>query len=101
MNGDAKCKEIPEILKNTYGKDMNIPRLETQLAILPDLLTTAKRYDLSLANIKTVTKMNTLASLLKAVPSYDILFSEIHSLLSVYFTLPISTATADKFFCLA
>ena len=64
--------------------------------MLPDLVKTYKTSQ-GLSRF-TVTKVRTIADMLLDVPSAKSLFSEIDHLLRMYFTIPISTATAERSF---
>uniref|UniRef100_H3B8C6 HAT C-terminal dimerisation domain-containing protein n=1 Tax=Latimeria chalumnae TaxID=7897 RepID=H3B8C6_LATCH len=72
---------IPQVIQVTYVKDLDFTNKN-----VPTL------------NITKVTKVSTLIDVFIAVPSSDVLFSEVHSLLCLFFTLPVSTATAERSF---
>ena len=88
--------EVPDIIVSRYSKDINIIKLKQQAQMLPDL---AAMYKASQGLSKLhVTRVRTIADMLLDVPSAKALFSKIDHLLAIYFTIPISTATAERSF---
>ena len=89
--------EVRDIIVNMYSKDINITKLKQKAQMLPDLVTMYKAPQ-GLSKLH-VTRVRTIADMLIDVPSEKALFSEIDHLLGIYFTIPISTATAEWRFC--
>ena len=87
---------IPDIVVKMYSKDVNMTKLKQQAQMLPDLVSAYKSSQ-ALRNFQ-VTKMKSIADMMLKVPSAKCLFTEIHNLLKIYFTIPISTATAERSF---
>ena len=74
---------------------MNMDRLQTQLTMLPDLV---KSTELEGKQISKVTNIRTLYDIFNASPIVKGLLSEVHSLLILYMTLPVTSATAERTF---
>ena len=67
-----------------------VKRLHLQLQMLPDAIKT------SATKIKKVTKINTFnCSVLNDQPGMKGLLSEVHKLLRIYYTIPVTTASAE------
>ena len=94
--GDDNLVAVPQVVVDAYSSDVNIKKLERQIEMLPDLVNvyTAEQ------NVKklTVTNVRTIAEMLLNVPSAKGMFTEIDKLIRVFFTIPITTATAERFF---
>ena len=88
--------EVPDTIAKMYSKDLNMTKLKQQAQMLPDLVATYKTSQ-GLSRFQ-VTRVRTIAEMLLDVPSAKSLFSEIDHLLGIYFTVPISTATAERSF---
>lgn len=87
---------IPEVIASTYSQDINIAKLKVQLLTLPDLMKTCKSSQ-DLPNLK-VTSLRTLSEMFLALPLSREMLSEVDALLRLYFTIPITTATAERSF---
>ena len=87
---------IPEIISSTYSQDLNVAKLKLQLLLLPDLI---KTYSSSQGtpNFK-VKSLRTLAQIILALPLSRDMLSEVDGLLRLYFTIPVTTATAERSF---
>ena len=93
---DDNLVAVPPIVVDTYSSDVNIKKLESQIAMLPDLVN-AYTAEQNLKKL-TVTNVCTIAEMLLNVPSAKAMFTEIDKLVRVYFTIPITTATAERSF---
>ena len=87
---------IPEVIVNTYSQDINIDKLKVQLLMLPDLIK-SYRSSQDLPHL-TVTSLRTLCEIFLALPLSKEMLSEVDALLRLYFTIPITTATAERSF---
>ena len=87
---------IPDVITNAYSEDIDMVKLRIQLCMLPDLL---KTYAAS-ANLHNfvATSLRSITEALLGVPLSKTMLSEIDSLLRIYFTIPITTATAERLF---
>lgn len=87
---------VPQIVVDTYSSDVDIKKLERQIAMLPDLVNTYTAEQ----NLKTltVTNVRTIAEMLLNIPSAKAMFTEIDKLVRVFFTILITTATGERSF---
>ena len=87
---------VPDNLLSVYSKDIDFERAKLQLQMLPDLV---KAYKQSQGvNRLEITSMRTIADILNKVPIAKDMFSEVDTLLRLYFTVPITTCTAERSF---
>lgn len=93
----ANSKEvmIPEEVKKLYSDDIDFDKLLLQLLLLPDAL---KAVSLEGIPITQVTKVRTICTVFEEQSSLKVMLSEIHKLLLIYLTVPITTATAERSF---
>lgn len=85
------ANEIPETVSTYLRSDVDLERLKVQLLMLPDMVKTASE-----GQIKAVTNVRTKASLMEQSNIYKGMLSETDKLLKIYFTLPVSSATAER-----
>ena len=87
---------VPSNLLKLYAKDVDFEKAKLQLQILPDLVKTFKQSE-GLNKLK-VTSIITVADILNHVPLAKNMFSEVGNLVHLYFTIPITTCTAERSF---
>ena len=90
-NGENCTVELQEMKESVLGKDLDFPRLERHLSVLVDIIQQA------LPEVKKVTSIRTVCSAMKA-SSYRSTFSEVHKLLRLYLTTPMTSATSERAF---
>ena len=86
---------VPAELRRLYGSDLDIPRLETQLKLLPTII-----------NGGQACEQVTMKDIVKAVQSasdsggeiFRRMMGEVITLLKVYLTVPVATATSERTF---
>ena len=78
-----------------YTKDVDIPHLKMELQMLLDLV---KTYNETKHKICTVTSVHTVAELLNNISNSKALFREVYKLTKIFFTIPVTTATAERTF---
>lgn len=94
--GNGQKVVIPDAITELYSTDLNIVRLSTHLQILPDIL---KSYGESTGiPIKKVTNVRTVCQAMNEVPGAKLLCSELHRLLVLFLTIPVTTATSERTF---
>ena len=76
-------------LKELYAADIDLNRLSTQAQMLPNALE---------GNFTKVTKVGTLCDLFNEQPVLKNLFSEVHKMMLIYLTLPVTTASSERTF---
>ena len=84
---------IPDSIGNFLKDDFDLDRLKVQLNMIPDLIATA--FDNS---VKKVTNVRTISSAMLESCIYQKMLTEVHKLLLLYFTFPVTTATAERSF---
>ena len=84
---------IPETVSTYLESDVDVERLKVQLLMLPDMIKTASE-----GRIKEVTNVRTIASSMEQSEIYKGMLSDIDKLLKIYFTFPVTSATAERSF---
>ena len=84
---------LSQTLIDFIQNDVNIERLKIQLGMLPDLIKTAFN-----STIKKVTNIRTIADAMMQSDIYQTMLCEANKLLLLYFTFPVTTATAERSF---
>ena len=78
-----------------YSKDLNLERLQVQLSMmLPDLVKSNALYGHSLKSVTSIRKI--CADIFNESLVIKNMFSEVHSLLQLYMTIPVTSATAER-----
>ena len=85
--------EIPETVLTYIQGDIDEERLKIQLLMLPDMMKRACE-----GRIERVTNVRTIASSVEQSAIYKWMLSEIDKLLKIYFTFPVTSATAERSF---
>ena len=89
--------DLPQDLK-LYEKDVNLPKLKIQLQMLPDLIRTQNQKLTSSPPIKKVTNLRTICDVINEVSLSKDMFSEVVCLLKIFYTIPVTTFTAERTF---
>jgi len=91
-NGNSSV-DIPDSIGNFLKDDFDLDRLKVQLNMVPDLIATAFNN-----SVKKVTNIRTISSAMLESCIYQKMLTEVHKLLLLYFTVPVTTATAERSF---
>ena len=83
---------LPPRFKDIYDKDIDIQKLSLQLQLLPDAIKS------STSKIKEVTRIQTICDVLNDQPGVKNLLTEVHKLLRITYTIPVTTASAERSF---
>ena len=86
-NGEDSTEELRIMTESVFLNDLSIDKLERQLAILVDVI------HVGLPTVK-VTCVHTICEAMQAHANGEIL-SEIHKLIQLYLTIPITSATSE------
>ena len=89
------AKPSDEIIAK-YKSDINFERLLPQLAMMPELLKAANQENST--KIKEVTSIGTVCDMMNDTSIGKVMFSEVHQLIRLYFTVPMTSATAERTF---
>ena len=93
---DDATVEVPAVVAQAYANDVNVSKLKHQLQMLPDLASAYKQTEnLKLLKISTI---RTIADMLQKVPMANEMFGEVGKLVRLHFTIPVTTATAERTF---
>jgi hypothetical protein len=93
-NGDANSPSSTII--GMYQSVIDISRLSLQLKMLPDLLHASNQG--KKVSVKKVTSINTICDIMNNAAIGKSMFSEVHKLLCIYLTVPMTSATAERTF---
>ena len=89
------AKPYDEIIAK-YKSDINFERLLPQLAMMPELLKAANQENST--KIKEVTSIGTVCDMMNDTSIGKVMFSEVHQLIRLYLTVPMTSATAERTF---
>lgn len=88
---DSLSSLIQSYLKN----DIDLERLKIQLSLVQDMIKTANSESIP---VTKVTNVRTIAEAMNTSDIYKTMLSEVNRLLQLYFTFPVTTATAERSF---
>ena len=91
-SANGKPFNLTQKFKDIYDKDIDMERLYLQLQMLPDAI------KISTTKIREVTKVYTICNVLNDQPGIKSLLTEVHKLLRIYYTIPVTTASAERSF---
>ena len=91
-NGESYEDDLESIQSTCYRKDMNLEELQKQLPLLVDLIHQA------LPKVSRVTSIRTICEAMNSQNVYRSMLSEVHNLLRLYLTVPITSATSERTF---
>ena len=94
-SANVKSASLPEKVKSIYHQDIDMDKLKIQLKMLPDAIKVTPMYGIP---IKQVTRIQTLCEVFNLQSTFKILLSEVHKLLRIYLTIPVTTSTAERNF---
>ena len=90
-NAELFSDDLDVLSSSVYGKDLDFAKLARHLAVLPDIVHQA------LPEVKKVTSMRTICEAM-ATGAHRATFSELHKLIRLYLTVPITPATSERAF---
>ena len=88
--------DVSSTFENLYSNFVDNPRLKIQLSLLPDVLKTGNN-DHSMG-IKNVTMVSSVCELFETCQFPKTMLEEVHKVLLLYLTIPLSSATAERAF---
>ena len=86
---------IPESVIRTYEKDLNFENIKLVKAITRSYL---KAHKITGYTIKKVTNIRTLCEIFNSNPVVKMMCPELHVLLKLYMTVPVTTANTERMF---
>ena len=84
---------LSDALVRFFEGDIDVEHLKVQLSMLPDMIKTAIN-----GSIKRVTNVRTIADAMMQSEIYQSMLCEVHKVLLLYFTFPVTTSTAERSF---
>ena len=92
---NGKTHTLSSNFENLYADCVDIPKLKAQLSLLPDVLKTGNNYEIG---IRKVTAVSTVCHLFNVCKFPKTMLEEVHKILKLYLTIPLSSATAERAF---
>ena len=89
---DSAPVVVPDSILAMYSKDVNFEKAVLQLQMLPDVVKVYKQSQ-GLSKLEV-----TNIAVMKGVQMARDMFSEVDNLLCIYFTIPVTTCTAERSF---
>ena len=90
-NGDSCVQELSDMKESIFSTDACMDKLENQLRIVVDVIR------VELPEVKKVTSIRTICDAMAQHVNKDLL-SEVHLLLQLYLTFPITSSTSERSF---
>ena len=90
---NGRVDSVPVSIRSVHVKDLDLPRLQAQLSMLPDLLRVAQNTSVNVTSIDMITD-----SLPRAGDLTKLMFDQVVKLILIYFTISVTTATAERSF---
>ena len=91
-NGNDCSTELNEIDKSLYKDDLDIDRLRRQILLLVDVIR------VGVPSVKEVTSVRTICDAMNHEHAYKTTLSEVHKLLRLFLTIPLTSSTAERTF---
>ena len=89
-NGESYEDVVQSLQSSCYKDDINFNELQKQLPLLVDLIRQAH------PKVSKVTSIRTICEAMNTQNVYKSMLSEVHNLLRLYLTVPITSATSEK-----
>ena len=86
------CEHLTKLQALCYWADLGVDRLRHQLHMVPEVINQA------LPIVKPVTNVRTVCDAMNANPVTKALLGEVHKLLRLYLTVPVTSATSERVF---
>ena len=90
-NGEDYTQQMDDVMGSVFGKDFDFPKLQRHVAMLTDVVRQV------LPDVKKVTSVRTVYSAM-CTSSHRDMFSELHKLIRLYLTVPVTSATSERAF---
>ena len=83
---------FPNTFQDTFSDDIDMQKLSLQLQILPDAIRSNAK------DLQEVTQVQSICDVLNEQPGIKKLLTEVHKLIKIYYTIPVTTASAERSF---
>ena len=94
-SANGKPVSLPEKMFKMYERDVDMQKLKLQLQLLQDAI---KSVPLDGIRIREVTRIQTICDVFNKESSLKKFLTEIHKLLKLYLTIPVTTASSKRSF---
>ena len=94
-SANGKAFSLPEDISTLYQNDIDMTKLNIQLQMLQEAINSTP---LDGIRIREVTRLPTICDVFNEQPTFKRLLTEVHKLLKIYLTIPVTTATAERIF---
>lgn len=91
-SANGKAATLTNEFVSLYADDIDMEKLKLQLNLLPDAVKTVSPNGI---RIREVTRIHTLCDILNTQSCLKTLLSEVHKLLKIYLTIPVTTASSE------
>ena len=91
-NKEEFQNELDKIEQSCYESDFDFSQLKVQLSLLPGVIKEA------CPSVRKVTSIRSICDAMNAQNSFKSILSEVHKLLRLYYTIPITSATSERTF---
>ena len=91
-NGQCFEEQLQTVRESCYSGDFNFDDLKRHLLLLVDIIKQGT------PSVKEVTSIRTICDAMNSQPVFKSMLHEVHNLLRLYLTVPISSATAERTF---
>ena len=88
--------EIPTYVKTLYKTDLDKPRLHAQLGMLRDVIRVSQ-----LCSDRTITISSIISVMSQASDTVQQMFDQVTTMVKLYLSISVTTATAERTFCAA
>ena len=90
-NGEEYSQQMDDVMGSIFGKNFDCQKLQHHVAMLPDVVRQV------LPDVKKVTSVRTVC-LAMCTSSHRDMFSELHKLIRLYLTVPVTSVTSERAF---
>ena len=94
-SANGKTISISPKFKGLYGNDIDMEKLLIHLQMLQDVVNSVRLDGIA---IKQVTRVHTLCDIFNHQPGLKNILTEVHKLLKIYLTIPVTTSSAERSF---
>jgi hypothetical protein len=89
ITGDEMTQKL-QVLENMFSSDLDFGKFQCELKLLPRLLV--------IANVQSMTKLDSVCEAFVKNPSSSSIYGETVRLLKIYFTVPMTSCSAERSF---
>ena len=87
-------KQVPKRIEELYSSVIDSEKFVRQLSMFQDFIQASKPTQ----GIRNITKITTICEIMNSSDLGKSMFTEVHKLLTIYLTVPMTSATAERTF---